>query len=120
MGNDNIIAFRTREQLRKYLGIFSPQFKNNRWKMEFLGQMLFGIQAARDTLVSEIARTLQEDILAKKTQERLERHLSMEDMDSKIHGSILCDAACGIHEDTLIIIDPTDVQKTYAKKGKNK
>ena len=42
MGNDNIIAFRTREQLRKYLGIFSPQFKNNRWKMEFLGQMLFG------------------------------------------------------------------------------
>lgn len=116
MGNDNIIAFRTREQLRKYLGIFSPQFKNNRWKMEFLGQMLFGIQASRDTLVSEIARTLQEDILAKKTQERLERHLSMEDMDSKIHGSILCDAACGIHEDTLIIIDPTDMQKTYAKK----
>ncbi len=49
MGNDNIIAFRTREQLRKYLGIFSPQFKNNRWKMEFLGQMLFGIQASRDT-----------------------------------------------------------------------
>ena len=61
-------------------GIFSPQFKNNRWKMEFLGQMLFGIQAARDTLVSEIARTLQEDILANKTQERLERHLSMEDI----------------------------------------
>ena len=48
--------------------------------MEFLGQMLFGIQAARDTLVSEIARTLQEDILANKTQERLERHLSMEDI----------------------------------------
>ena len=67
MGNDSIIAFRTREQLRKYLGIFSPQFKNSRWKMEFLGQMLFGIQASRDTLMSEIARSLQEDILAKKT-----------------------------------------------------
>ena len=46
MGNDSIIAFRTREQLRKYLGIFSPQFRNSRWKMEFLGQMLFGIQAS--------------------------------------------------------------------------
>ena len=80
MGNDSIIAFRTREQLRKYLGIFSPQFKGSRWKMEFLGQMLFGIQASRDTLMSEIARTLQEDILAKKTQERLERHLFMEDI----------------------------------------
>ena len=83
MGNDSIIAFRTREQLRKlrnYLGVFSPQFRNSRWKMEFLGQMLFGIQASRDTLVSEIARSLQEDILAKKTQERLERHLATEGM----------------------------------------
>ena len=64
MGNDSIIAFRTREQLWKYLGIFSPHFKNSRWKMEFLGQTLFGIQASRDTLMSEIARSLQEDILA--------------------------------------------------------
>ena len=47
MGNDSIIAFRTREQLRKYVGIFSPQFKGRCWKKEFLGQMLFGIQAAR-------------------------------------------------------------------------
>lgn len=116
MRNDSIIAFRTREQLRKYLGIFSPQFMNRRWKMEFLGQMLFGIQAARDTLMSEIARSLQEDILAKKTQERLERHLAMEGMDTKIHGSILCDAASGIRDNTLVIIDPSDVQKEYAEK----
>ena len=99
MGNDSIIAFKTREQLRKYLGIFSPQFNDSRWKMEFLGQMLFGIQASRDTLMSEIARSLQEDILAKKTQERLERHLATEGMDSKVHGSILCDAASGIHDE---------------------
>ena len=85
MGNDSIIAFRTREQLRKYLGIFSPQFRNSRWKMEFLGQMLFGIQASRDTLMSEIARSLQEEILAKKTQERLERHLATDGMDAKKH-----------------------------------
>ena len=26
MGNDSTTAFRTREQLRKYLGIFSPRF----------------------------------------------------------------------------------------------
>ena len=64
--------------------------------MEFLGQMLFGIQASRDTLMSEIARSLQEEsILAKKTQERLERHLAMDGKDAKIHGSILCDAASG-------------------------
>ena len=46
-------------------------------------------------LMSEIARSLQEEILAKKTQERLERHLATDGMDAKIHGSILCDAAPG-------------------------
>ena len=56
MGNDSIIAFRTREQLRKCPGMFSPQFKGNRRKMEFLGQVLFGMQASRDMFVSEIAR----------------------------------------------------------------
>lgn len=114
MGNDSITAFRTREQLRKFLGIFSPRFSKP--KLEFLGQMLFGIQAARDTLVSEIARALQEDILSKKTQERLERHLQADRLDDKVHGSLLCDAASSIHEDTLIVIDPSDVQKPYAEK----
>ena len=56
MGNDSIIAFKTREQLRKYLWIFSPQFNDSRWKMEFLGQMLFGIQASRDTLARHVAK----------------------------------------------------------------
>ena len=114
MGNDSTTAFRTREQLRRFLGMFSPRFSKP--KLEFLGQMLFGIQAARDTLVSEIARSLQEDVLAKKTQERLEHHLQADGLDDKIHGSLLCDAAASIHEDTLIIIDPTDVQKPYAEK----
>ena len=114
MGNDSTTAFRTREQLRKFLGIFSPRFSKP--KLEFLGQMPFGIQAARDTLVSEIARSLQEDILAKKTQERLEHHLRSDGLDDRIHGSLLCDAASSIHEDTLVIIDPTDVQKPYAEK----
>lgn len=98
----------------QFLGIFSPRFSKP--KPGFLGQMLFGIQAARDTLVSEIARSLQEGVLAKKTQERLEHHLQADGLDDEIHGSLLCDAASSIHEDTLIIIDPTDVQKPYAEK----
>lgn len=37
MGNDSTTAFRTREQLRKFLGIFSPRFPKP--KLEFLGQI---------------------------------------------------------------------------------
>lgn len=114
MGNDSITAFRARELLRRFLGIFSPRFSKP--KLELLGQMPFGIQVARDTLVSEIARSLQEGILSKKTQERLERHLRADGLDDKVHGSLLCDAAPSIHDDTPVVIDPTDVQKPYAER----
>ena len=57
--NDSTTAFRAREQLRKLLGIFSPHSPKR--TKEFLGLMFFGIQAARDTLISEIAGALRED-----------------------------------------------------------
>ena len=47
--------------MRKYLGIFSPQFRNSRWKMEFLGQMLFGIQASRDVFRLHPANAMSTD-----------------------------------------------------------
>ena len=37
-------------------------------------------------------------------------------MDAKIHGGILCDAAPGMGEGTLVIADPTNVQKEYAER----
>ena len=42
------------------MGIFSPQFKGSDWKKVFQEQMLFGIQVFWGTLMSEIARSLQD------------------------------------------------------------
>ena len=112
--NDSTTAFRAREQLRKFLGIFSPHFPKR--TKEFLGQMFFGIQAARDTLISEIAGALREDCLSKKTQERLERHLAKEGLAYRVHQCILEDVARAIGPSTLVILDGTDIQKAYAER----
>ena len=62
--NDSKTAFKSREQLVKFLGIFSPHISKPTEK--FVGEMLFGIQASQDTLLSEIGRSLREDIKLKK------------------------------------------------------
>ena len=71
--NRNLIANRVREQLGGFMGIFSPRFSMLRLK--FIGQMVFGMQARQDVKLSSSARALDEDILAKKTEGRLSRHL---------------------------------------------
>lgn len=81
--NDSKTAFKSREQLVKFLGIFSPHISKPTEK--FVGEMLFGIQASQDTLLSEIGRSLREDIKLKKTEERLCRHLAKAGLDEKLH-----------------------------------
>jgi len=59
---------------------------------------------------------LNEDVTLKKTEERLSRHLKKPGMGQKINEQIALHAAARIKPDTLIVIDPTDVRKNYAKK----
>ncbi len=78
--------------------------------------MLYGIQASQDVKLSEIARTLNEPITMKKQEDRLSRMLAHEEIEPRIGGVIAHLAARHIHRDTLIVIDPTDIQKLYARK----
>lgn len=108
------IAHRVREQLDHFLGIFSPHF--SRPVQKFIGEMVYGLQAHQDVKLSQIARALNEPASLKKTEERLSRHLKKEGMGQVINEQIARHAASRIKEDTLIVIDPTDVRKPYAKK----
>ena len=114
MGNDSLIAHRTREQLRQFMGIFYPHFSKP--ALGFIGEMLYGIQAAKDIKLSAIGRCLEEKIPLKKTEERLSRNLKHPDMERVLSECVAKEASRHIHRDTLIVIDPTDIQKLYAKK----
>lgn len=107
-------AFKLRAQLDGFLGIFSTRFSKPTHR--FIGQMLFGIQAAQDVKLSQIGRALQEPIRIGKVENRLSRNLAREGMADALHECVLDYAASAIHEDTLVIVDPSDIQKDYARK----
>ena len=74
--NGSTAAYRLREQFKKFVGIVFPHAPKQ--QKDFLGQMFFGMQAGQTTVLSRIARELDENILLKKTEERLSRHLLAE------------------------------------------
>ena len=113
--NDSTAAYRLREQLKKFVGMVFPHVPKP--QKEFLGQMFFGIQAGQTTVLGRIARELEEDILLKKTEERLSRHLLAEGLDAMVQDAVLAHGAAYVHDDTIVSIDPSDIQKPYAQDG---
>ena len=111
---DSEMGRRVREQVHRFSGIFSPLFSKPQG--HFIEQMIFGIQAAQDVKLSNIGRALGESIELKKTEERLSHHLTMEGMGQTVNEAVARDAADRVRKDTMIVIDPTDIRKTYAEK----
>lgn len=112
--NRSVVAQRVRAQLLKFSGIFSPRFTKP--QSGFIAEMIYGIGASQDVKLSAIARALDEPIAAKKTEERLSRHLKVPGMAQRINEQIAAHAAARVRADTLIIVDPTDVRKRYAQR----
>jgi hypothetical protein len=107
------LAQKLRAQIQQFSGIISPRFSKP--KTKFLEQMLLGIAAAQDCKLSHIARALDEPITLKKTEERLSHHLAQPQLGAAVQAQLVAQAARRIHEETLIVIDPTDVRKNYAQ-----
>ncbi|MGH8531085.1 MAG: transposase [Nevskiales bacterium] len=108
------VARRLREQIGQFSGIFSPRFSKPQAK--FVEQMLYGIQASQDVKLSSIGRALGEEISLKKITERFSHHLALAGLGQSLNEIVVADAARRVHEETLIIVDPTDIRKSYAQK----
>ena len=108
------LALKLREQIHDFSGKLSPHFSKP--KRRFIEQMIYGIQASGDVKLSGIARSLNEQISLLKTETRLSRNLA----EDRLEESLLADAAKmgarRVHNDTLLLIDPTDVRKAFAEK----
>ena len=112
--NHSATAFKAREQLKNFLGELSPRFSKPLGK--FVGDMVYGIQASQDVKLSRIARALDEPISMKKLEDRLSRMLGSEGIEQGISDAVARLGSRHVHQDTLIVIDPTDIRKLYAKK----
>ena len=114
MGYDTKISSNAREQLEQFLGVFYTRFSKPRLK--FLRQMLYGIQITKSVILNKIAAEIDENIKQVKIEMRLCHHLAFKDLWKHIHEAVMEHAKKFVRKSTLIIIDPSDVQKPYAKK----
>jgi hypothetical protein len=82
----------------------------------FVGEMLFGIQASQDVKLSNIARSLQEDISLIKTEDRLSRNLHAEELETYLRAGLLRLGSRRVETNTVLCLDLSDVRKEHAKK----
>lgn len=111
---DNKLRSRLKAQLTKFSselceGLSRPLEK-------FVSQMLFGIQASQDVKLSNIARSLKEEIPLIKTEDRLSRNLRAVELEVELTPQLAKMASQRITADTVLCLDLSDIRKEYAQK----
>jgi hypothetical protein len=114
MEHDSKIAGRIKWQITWFSHKISIGFKKPLRK--FMVQMLYGIQASKDVKLSNIARSLNEEIALVKTENRLSRNIGRRDFTEEVNRRIIIQGAKRITEDTVIALDISDINKPYARK----
>ena len=114
MGEDSKLGAKIKSQITR----FASRLTEGMDKVErrFVGEMLYGIQASEEVKVSEVARSLQEDIALIKTENRLCRNLASEDLTGRVNRWTAREGSGAVEEDSVLALDLGDVRKNYAKK----
>ena len=95
--------------VKMFHGFPKPQNK-------FIRDMVYGIQATGDTIITDIARAVAPEDKHRNVENRLSRNLQAEGLHEKIRDAIQADAVRFIDRNALVIYDPTDVCKPHSYK----
>ena len=112
MLNLSRIASRLREQMQGFLGKLPLSKPTKRFVLE----AIYGIQTRQSVHLTEIARALNEPIPLIKTVGRLSRQAAREDLHEDLTRFVITQGAPRIKEHTLLVLDPSDLVKKYARK----
>lgn len=109
---------KVRSRLKAQLSKFTSQLSEGLSKPlgKFVGEMLFGIQASQDVKLSNIARSLEEDIPLIKTEDRLSRNLKAKELESHLAPRFTSLASRRVEANAVLCLDLSDVRKEYAEK----
>jgi hypothetical protein len=78
--------------------------------------MLFGIQSSQDVKLSNIARSLQEDISLIRTEKRLSRNLKSGELEKELTRQLVKMGSPRVQPNTVLALDLSDIRKEYAQK----
>lgn len=101
-------------KLSRFVGRVSQDM--SRPLAKFIRDMLFGICGTGTASVFSIAKHTMDTTTTKKTSERLYRNLSREGLDAELQAVLLSIISHKVKQDTLFIVDESDIEKPYAKK----
>ena len=113
MDANSLLMNRFKMQCNKFSGTISNGL--GVVKKRLIREMVFGIQSSKDVKLSNIGRSLKEDIPLIKTEDSLSRNLSSEDITEHLNKEIMRLASNKIDDSMVIAIDPGDIMKPYAK-----
>lgn len=83
---------------------------------KFITDMVYGLTASKSCFLTEIARSLNEDITLDKTVERLSRNLMNFDSAETLHEAYFEAVSKNFDENTVLIIDDSDIAKSCSSK----
>jgi hypothetical protein len=113
MDTNSTTISRFKAQVNKFSGILSHDLSKT--KKRFFKELLYGIQAGKDVKLSNISRSLQENIALIKTENRLSRNLDDTDYSDHINAELLRLGNRHVDDHMIIAIDPGDISKPYAQ-----
>ena len=110
------VRSRLKAQLTKFTSELSEGLSKPLQKL--VGEMLFGIEASRDVKLSQIARSLKEEIPLIKTEDRPSRNVKAKEKELEGHLSerLVRLGSRRVAANSVLCLDPTDVRKEYAQK----
>jgi len=112
---------KVRSRLKAQLTKFSAQLCEGLSKplSRFVSQMLFGIQSSQDVKLSNIGRSLGEDIPLIRTEKRLSRNLKKAELERQLTPQLVRMASVRVQANTVLALDLGDIRKEYAQKMEN-
>jgi hypothetical protein len=114
MDENIIVVAKIKAQLAKFSGIISKGFPKA--KRRLIKEILYGIQATKDVKLSNISRSLHEQQVLIKTEDRLSRNLDDGDFTDGINHQICRLGGSKVLDEMVIAIDLGDIRKRYARK----
>ena len=103
-------------ELKQKVTIFSKKIteKLSKPKSKFITQMIYGFLQSQSVLLSEISRGLKENILLKKTIERLSNNLENFDDQEKLIEDYIKEIKPHINDNTVFCCDKSDLVKPHS------
>jgi hypothetical protein len=108
------VGDRLREQIHRFSGELCTGL--GKVASRFVEEMIFGISASGSVVLTRIGRSLEEGIGLHDTHKRLSRNLANRAIRARISRGVLEQGAERIGEQTLLIVDLSDVIKKYARR----